>query len=459
MRPIRAPGTAGSTGAFPILLLIVHLVVACGTAMDDQVAEVASGTASEETHLALLLAKDRAVGPLLSALEADPSPDGRAGIVRVLVGLMMRTDDPRITAMLRQLLSADPDSTIRADVARHLGLQRRRAMVADLTDALDDPSGIVREQALIALSQLKRHWTEHADEIDLRIRALARDSHLGTRVEAMVLQSVWVHERVQAARRATLGGDLARAESLLVATLDDVPGDRRAGYALGRHYYDNGQETRGLDVLRRYGMLLDLPLLAHPPVIDGRVDEEVWLSAARIDSFWQLSRHHEAALPTRLRTELRVGYRPEGIYLAAVCWDDEPQNIVIEQDADSDRTGRGYHEDRIEFYMDPDFDHVDMVQIAVNPQGMRQDLAFPAPREYDFEWDAHGEWAASIGDDRWELELFIEFRGEHMSPPIPGQVWGANFIRVYRGKEFVQWTRTSGNAVQPDQLGVLLFRP
>ena len=60
MRPIRAPGTAGSTGAFPILLLIVHLVVACGTAMDDQVAEVASGTASEETHLALLLAKDRA---------------------------------------------------------------------------------------------------------------------------------------------------------------------------------------------------------------------------------------------------------------------------------------------------------------------------------------------------------------------------------------------------------------
>ena len=50
-------------------------------------------------------------------------------------------------------------------------------MVADLTDALDDPSGIVREQALIALSQLKRHWTEHADEIDLRIRALARDSH------------------------------------------------------------------------------------------------------------------------------------------------------------------------------------------------------------------------------------------------------------------------------------------
>ena len=259
--------------------------------------------------------------------------------------------------------------------------------------------------------------------------------------------------------RVTLAGDLAKAESLLVATLDDVPGDRRAGYALGRHYYDNGERTRGLDVLRRYGMLLDLPLLEQAPVIDGRADEEAWLSAARIDSFWQLSRDHEAALPTQLRTTLRVGYRPEGIYLAAVCWDDAPQNIVIDQDPDSDRTGRGVKEDRIEFYMDPDFDHGDMVQIAVNPKGMRQDLAFPSPREYDFEWDAQGEWAASIGDDRWELELRIEFRGEQMSPPSPGQVWGANFIRVYRGKEFVQWVHTSRNAIQPDQLGVLLFQP
>ena len=46
-----------------------------------------------------------------------------------------------------------------------------------------------------------------------------------------------------------------------------------------------------------------------------------------------------------------------------------------------------------------------------------------------------------------------------MSPPAPGQMWGANFIRVYRGKEFVQWVRTSRNAMQPDQFGVLLFLP
>ena len=112
--------SSGRTDTCLILLLLMHLL-ACGITVDEQVVELALGTASEETHLALLLAKDQAVGPLLSALDAGPPPGGRAAIVRVLAGLMMRTDDPRIAATLRRLLRADPDATIRADVARHTG--------------------------------------------------------------------------------------------------------------------------------------------------------------------------------------------------------------------------------------------------------------------------------------------------------------------------------------------------
>ncbi|MFP6646285.1 MAG: aminoglycoside phosphotransferase family protein [Candidatus Latescibacterota bacterium] len=56
--------------------------------------------------------------------------------------------------------------------------------------------------------------------------------------------------------------------------------------------------------------------------------------------------------PTRLRTRLYVGYRPDGLYIGAICWDDDPTEIVIGQSADSDRTGEGYQEDRIEVYMD-----------------------------------------------------------------------------------------------------------
>ena len=76
--------------------------------------------------------------------------------------------------------------------------------------------------------------------------------------------------------------------------------------------------------------------------------------------------------PTRLRTRLYVGYRPDGLYIGAICWDDDPTEIVIGQSADSDRTGEGYQEDRIEVYMGPDFDHGRMIVCAVDPKGMNQ---------------------------------------------------------------------------------------
>ena len=89
--------------------------------------------------------------------------------------------------------------------------------------------------------------------------------------------------------------------------------------------------------------------------------------------------------PTRLRTRLYVGYRPDGLYIGAICWDDDPTEIVIGQSADSDRTGEGYQEDRIEVYMDPDFDHGRMIVCAVDPKGMKQDVAILGPNEFDYE--------------------------------------------------------------------------
>lgn len=431
---------------------------ACGPSVDDQVAQLAAGTTSEETRQALLLAKERAVTPLLAALARGPDAAGRAAIARVLAGLLMRTEDARIEQALLRLLAADPDAVVRADVARQLGLQRRRGAVAPLAAALHDTSGAVRQEALTALGRLKPFWGQDTGAIQERTRQLARDLHPGTRVEAMVMLSAAIQERLGAARQAALAGDLVAAESTLVAALAWAPRDRRAAYALGRHYLDNGEPARGQEVLRAHGMLLDVPVLSAAPRIDGVVDEAVWRAeAAHVDSFWQLSREHEAALPTERHTQLAIGWRPEALYLAMVCHDDAPQDLVVGVRHDDDLTDDSWREDRVELFFDTDFDHEGYVQVCINSIGANYDASYRAgSNQGDVTWTARGAWAAAVGADRWSAEVRLDF-GASMPRPAPGAVWGANFVRCYRGQEFLQWARTSGNAMQPNGFGLLRF--
>jgi hypothetical protein len=52
----------------------------------------------------------------------------------------------------------------------------------------------------------------------------------------------------------------------------------------------------------------------HAPVIDGRIDEAVWTTAARIDGFRQIQPGDNLA-PSQ-HTELRIGYDRRALYLA-----------------------------------------------------------------------------------------------------------------------------------------------
>lgn len=439
-----------------LLPTIAGVSVACGPSVDDQVAELAADRADDDTRQALLLAKERAVTPLLAALESQPGPAARGDIARVLAALLMRTDDARIEAALVRLLEDDPDQAVRADVARLLGLQRRAGAVPHLLEALDDAEGQVRQEAMTALRALQAQWGEQAPEIHARARDLTQDVHLGARVEAMVVLSAVIQERLRAARQASLSGNLARAESLLVATLAFAPGDKRAAYDLGRLYLDNGNVVRGQQVLRSHGMLLDVPRLEAAPAIDGHVGEAVWQEAAHTGSFWQLSDEHEAALPTELRTDLYLGWRPEGLHVAMICWDEATEDLVVGVQGDDDFSV--WREDRLELFIDSDMDRVEYAQVCINSVGTTQDASFRAGRTArNVGWDADGKWATAVEGDRWSVEVVLRFGVQHPRPK-PGDMWSANFVRCYRGQEFVQWARTSGDAHRPDQFGVLLFR-
>src|SRR5262249_52293357 len=67
-----------------------------------------------------------------------------------------------------------------------------------------------------------------------------------------------------------------------------------------------------------------LPRLDKPPVIDGKLDDEVWKKAARLKDFYQTQPGDNIA-PSK-ETEVFLAYDPKFIYIAFHCYD-EPSKV------------------------------------------------------------------------------------------------------------------------------------
>ena len=446
---------------WPLVLLQALGLAACGPSLDDLVEQLEDPEQRESARQELLLATDRAVTPLLAALE-DPARDAaRPHLVDVMLSLMTRVGDGRIVPRLEQHLLTDGDPEVRARIARGLGVQGRVEAAGALVQALETESDAsVLYECLLALDRL-----DGLDEtLEERARAsalrLAGSAHIGTRMEARIRLAGAVDELLDAARKAELEADLALALDLYRQAVAAWPGGKRANYRLGRHLYDNGRTDEGLECLRRHGMLLDIPRLRSEPRIDGRLDESVWAEAARADTFYQFSRGHNAAVASDLRTEFLAGYTSEALFIGFRGFDAYPDSIVV---GDHGHDGAIWRDDMVELFIDANLDRMNYVHTGVNSMGVVSDRYLVkgdrSVRDEERAWDADGEAAAHVGEDLWSLEYRLDFGQPQLPRPKPGTVWGFNFIRTFRGREYTQWVRTFGSdAHNPDDFGLLLFR-
>ena len=436
-------------------IFLALICLSCGPSIEDNIDKLGRGGEDrEEAQQELLLAKERAIEPLLEALK-DLNYTARPELVEVLASLMMRMDDPRIEQALCQHLRTDPDPGVRARIARWMGFQKRNSAIESLVEALSDEDGEVRYQALMALDLFGYNLSDEQEEqVQEKARKLTGDDHEGTRMEASIRVENFVKNWIDEALQLSLKAQLARAESLYAKALTYSPASKQANYRLARFYLDNGQKDKGLRLLRQHGMLLDVPLLPQSPEIDGFLDDAVWQKAARVDSFYQFSNSHYAALPSEVRTKVYIGYRKGFLYMGFHCHDEHPDSLVVNKSP-----GKVWFDDDVEFYCDPNFDHKTYGQIGFNSAGLVNDEWFLGGLSNRVEsWDAEGKSAVYVGDDFWSVEYRLSVGQNEFPQPEPGMLWGFNFIRVYRGSEYSQWVRTyGGNAHQPDDFGLLLF--
>ncbi len=175
------------------------------------------------------------------------------------------------------------------------------------------------------------------------------------------------------------------------------------------------------------------------PVIDGRLDEPAWERAEPATGFVQ--RNPVEGAPASERTEIRILYNNDTLYIGARMFEAHPEDLVVTQmRRDSMLQGDEY----LDIVIDTFHDHRNAFQFQINPAGARSD-AYITDEGKDINRDFNLVWEAATTVDAlgWTAEIAIPFR-QLRFPDVPGeQVWGINFYRNLRHlNEEVYWVPT-----------------
>jgi hypothetical protein len=169
-----------------------------------------------------------------------------------------------------------------------------------------------------------------------------------------------------------------------------------------------------------------------PPVVDGRLSEESWLLAEPASGFTQTD--PDEGQPASERTELRVLYDDEALYIGVRLFDAEPSAIVrrlVKRDEDVDA-------DRVTVYLDPMHDHFTGAYFRVSAAGVQKDAAVFNDSWDDSSWDAVWNSAVSTDAQGWNVEMRIplsQLRYQHDEPAV----WGINVARYVQRKNETAW--------------------
>lgn len=171
---------------------------------------------------------------------------------------------------------------------------------------------------------------------------------------------------------------------------------------------------------------------ATPPVLDGKLEEGAWGDAPTFEAFRQ-SYPTPGAEPSE-RTELKVLFDDEALYVGVRCFDKEPSAIV---DAKGRRDAMPIS-DRVEVSVDALGDRRSAWRFEVNAGGSVSDGRIRNDTVFTREWD--GTWSVAVHrhDTGYDVELAIPLAQlEYTEGSLTG--WGFHVRReVARTHELME---------------------
>jgi hypothetical protein len=176
------------------------------------------------------------------------------------------------------------------------------------------------------------------------------------------------------------------------------------------------------------------------PLINGRVDDAVWQSAALVSELKQ--KEPKTGEPVSEKTEFRFLYDHNNIYVGIKCWD-QPGGITAKELARDVSLGE---DDRVQVIFDTFLDGRNGYWFQIGPRGSIGDaLVGENGKDFNKSWDGIWDGKAKITEEGWEAELIIPFKTMGFKKDL--DTWGLKIIRhIKRKSESSYWPETSLNA-------------
>ncbi len=177
---------------------------------------------------------------------------------------------------------------------------------------------------------------------------------------------------------------------------------------------------------------------AEPPVMDGLVDDAGWALADVATGF--LQREPQEGQAASERTEVRVLYDDENLYVGVIAYDSNP-SAVLATEMRRDALGSRFSgsDDTFSVLLDTFHDGRSAFLFTVNALGTRYDATIRNEREVNSDWDEAWEAAAQVTSRGWEAEMVIPLGILRFSAGLSD--WGVDFERQIRHKnEQVAWS-------------------
>ncbi|MFP6645964.1 MAG: HEAT repeat domain-containing protein [Candidatus Latescibacterota bacterium] len=438
--------------------VLTLLLTGCGQSIERSIDDLATGgeAGSRAAQELLLLKPNRAVGPLLEAMDDPQRAKAHLQVADVLVGLVGRVEQDRLRPGLERHLTTHPNPEVRRRIAERLGRRRRHHYAGALLAAVQDTEIEVRYAAFKTLVNL---WDRLAPEQRVQLDSLARQwattEHEGLRVEVELRLEGQADVLLRSANQAVIEARIADAGELFEEAITLLPNSWKTRFGLARFHLQNGDPEHGFELLDQLGAVLRVSRGQGAPVVDGRLDEPFWERTAQaplaVKGYWG---YFAAA---QMEARVNIAYTDEALYVGLYNDDSAPDKLVVTRTTRDDQV---WLEDSVELFFDSNEDRNSYVQVIVSAAGtmfdaVHTDGIFTQERD----WNGDYRVATYVGDDFWSVEIRLAYDKTWIKRPKTGDRWAANFCRNFRdGEQSVQWVYTGGDFHRLSDFGFLVFR-
>lgn len=198
--------------------------------------------------------------------------------------------------------------------------------------------------------------------------------------------------------------------------------------------------------------------LGSPVTIDGDLSEPVWKGDHAVTGFKQRD-PVEGATPSQ-KTEVRVAYDDDAIYVGARLYDTAPDSILVRLS----RRDVSIPADRFSIYLDPFHDKRTGYYFLVNAAGTLFDGTLSNDGWEDSSWDGVWEARTRVDQQGWTCEMRIPY-SQIRFQRAERYVWGVNFRRViarHNEEAFLVYPPKSESGfvhLWPDLVGIESIHP